>query len=190
MQFGLTNPLAIFQRQINPILRPVLEIELVINSEIPINPDKGMVVVAYIDDIIIANKGSVEKHRRQAGKVFDILHENTICVEISQCVFEQIEPSFLGFIVSGQSIPMDQAKAQDIVDWPRSTTQKAVQQILGLWNFYSRFISNYAQIVAPITDLLTRNGKDFHFRDAHEAAFRKIVVLFTSGNMPILRHFD
>jgi hypothetical protein len=39
-------------------------------------------------------------------------------------------------------------------------------------------------------DLLKGNGKDFHFGDTQEAAFLKIVVLFTSGNTPILRHFD
>jgi hypothetical protein len=81
---------------------------------------------------------------------------------------------------------MDPAKAQDIVDWPRPTNQKDVQQILGLWNFYRRFIPNYAQIVAPITDLLQGNGKGFCFGDAQETAFLKIVVLLTSGNTPKL----
>jgi len=111
-------------------------------------------------------------------------------VKIDKCVFEQTEASFLGFIVSGQSIRMDPAKAQDIVDWPRPNNQKEVQQILGLWNFYRRFIPNYAQIVAPITDLLKGNGTDFTFSDAQEIAFLQILVLFTSGNTPILWHLD
>jgi len=62
--FGLTNAPATFQREINRILRPVLGIELVIKTDIHIDEDEGMVVVAYIDDIIIATKGSVEKHRK------------------------------------------------------------------------------------------------------------------------------
>jgi hypothetical protein len=188
--FGLTNAAATFQREINRILRPVLGIELVINREIHVDKDNRMVVVAYIDDIIIATKGSVDKRRRQVGKVFDLLLENKMCIEIDKCVFEQQEASFLGFIVSGETIRMDPAHAQDIVDWPRPTKQKEVQQILGLWNFYRRFIPNYAQIVAPITDLLKGNGKDFQFREAQEAAFLKVVILFMSGNTPILRHFD
>jgi hypothetical protein len=44
--------------------------------------------------------------------------------------------------------------------------------------------------VAPITDLLKGDGKNFKFGDEQEAAFLKITVLFTSGATPIMRHFD
>jgi len=60
MPFGLTNAAAIFQTEINQILRPVLRVELVINTKIHIDQDEGMVVVVYNDDIIIVTKGSVK----------------------------------------------------------------------------------------------------------------------------------
>jgi len=63
-----------------------------------------MLVVAYIDNIIIAIKGSVEKRRQQVGKVFDSLLENHMHIEIDKCPFEQSEASFLVLIVSRQSI--------------------------------------------------------------------------------------
>jgi hypothetical protein len=132
MPFVLTNEPATFRREINNILRPVLGIELVINTEIHIVQDEGMVVVAYIDSMIMATQGSVEQHRQQVRKVLDLLLKNQRGVEIDKSVFELTEESFLGFIVSSQSIGMDPAKAQDIVDWPRRKNQKEVQQILGL----------------------------------------------------------
>jgi hypothetical protein len=51
MPFGLCNTPATFQREINRILRPLLGIELVIKTDVHIDEDGGMVVVAYIDDI-------------------------------------------------------------------------------------------------------------------------------------------
>jgi hypothetical protein len=39
-----------------------------------------------------------------------------MCVEIDKCVFKQTEASFLGFSVSGQSVRMDPAKAQGMVN--------------------------------------------------------------------------
>jgi len=188
MPFGLTNAPATFQREINRILRPLLRMELVINTREEIDKDGGMVVVAYIDDVLIATKGSLQKHHTQVGKVFQLLMDNDMCVEIDKCIFDAKEVPFLGFLVSGSGLRMDPEKAKSIVNWPRPTNKKEVQQILGLWNFYRRFIPGYAEIVSPITDLLKGTEIAFQWGKAHEAAFLKIVILFTSGKTPILRH--
>jgi len=140
MPFGLTNALATFQREMNRILRPLLGMELVLNSKVAVNEDGGMVVVVYIDDILIASKGFLEKHHRQVSKVFQLLMDNHMCVEIEKCVFDAKEVPFLGFLVSGTGLRMDPEKAKAIVDWPRPTSVKEVQQLLGLWNFYRRFV--------------------------------------------------
>jgi len=50
----LTNAPATFLREINGILRPVVGIELVINTKVDIDEHKGLVVVAYVDDMLIA----------------------------------------------------------------------------------------------------------------------------------------
>jgi hypothetical protein len=61
--------------------------------------------------------------------------------------------------------------------------------LLGLWNFYQRFIHNFPAIVSPITDLLRRDTK-FDWGVAQEVAFLTITILFTSGKTPILKHYD
>jgi hypothetical protein len=149
-----------------------------------------MLVVAYIKDIIIATKGWIQKHRQHVGKVFNRILQNNIYIDIDNCHFDQKEVSFLGFIVSGKSVRMDPKKAQAVVDWPKPMNQEEVQQLLGVWNFYMGFIANYTDIDAPITDLLRWSAKYFMFREAHEAAFFKITILFTTGNTTIRRHFD
>jgi len=190
MPFGLPNAPATFQRQMNRILRPHLGMELVLDSKVAIDEDGEMVVVVYVDDILIATKGSLEKHHRQVSKVFQLLMDNHMCVEIDKCVFDAQEVPFLGFIVSGTGLRMDPNEAKAIVDWPRPTTVKEVQQLLGFWNFYRRFVPSYAAIVAPITDLLRRKTKHINWGEAQEAAVLKITILFTSGKSPILRHYD
>jgi hypothetical protein len=152
MPFELTNAPAVCQRQINRVLRLVLGIKLGINTDIRIDKDEGMVVVAYINDIIIATTGSVEKYRRQVVKVIDLLLDNMMCGEIDKCGFEQTEASIRRFIGGGQSIRMDPAKPNEMVDWTRPTNQTEVRRILGFWNLYQRFVPNYAQILPPITD--------------------------------------
>jgi len=107
MPFGLTNAPATFPQDINRILRPLLGMELVINTREEIDKDGGMVVVAYIDDISIATKGSINKHHTQVGQVFQLLMDNSMCVEIDKCIFDAQEVPFLGFMVSGKGDRMD-----------------------------------------------------------------------------------
>jgi len=71
MPLGLCNVPATFQREINRILRPLLGLELVIKTEVHLDEDDRMVVVAYIDDILIATNGSLNKHHKQVSKDFE-----------------------------------------------------------------------------------------------------------------------
>ena len=91
--------------------------------------------------------------------------------------------------MSGSGLQMDPEKAGAIVDWPRPTSREEVQQLLGLWNFYRRLIHNFSGLVSPIMYLL-RQDVNFNWGEAQEAAFLKVVILFTSGKTPILKHYD
>jgi transposase InsO family protein len=71
-----------------------------------------------------------------------------------------------------------------------------VQCFLGFANFYRRFIKNYSQIVAPLTNLTRKTpaphggngGGTFHWSPEAQAAFEKLKSAFTSA--PILAHAD
>ena len=189
MPFELCNAPATFQREINRILQPLLGLELVIKTNIQIDEDEGMVVVAYIDNIFIATKGSLAKHHRQVSKVFQLLMDNHMCIEIDKCIFDSTGTPILGFLVSGSGLRMDPEKARATTDWPRPTSRKEVQQMLGLWNFCGRFIHNFLAVVSPITVLL-RQDTEFEWGEAQEATFLELTILFTSGQTPILKHYD
>jgi hypothetical protein len=61
-----------------------LGIELVIRTDIDIDEDEGMVVLACVDDIVIATKESLKKLERQVSKVFQLLLDNKMCIEIDK----------------------------------------------------------------------------------------------------------
>jgi hypothetical protein len=62
MSFGLTNAPVTFKREINRILRPLIPMELCMDTMVALNGDRGMVVVASIDDSVIATIASLKKH--------------------------------------------------------------------------------------------------------------------------------
>jgi len=90
----LTNALATFERQFHRIFAPQFRIELVIDTKLHIDEAQGMAVVAFIGDILIATKRSLENHCRQVSKVFQLLLDNNMFVGIDICVFDVTETSF------------------------------------------------------------------------------------------------
>jgi len=104
MPFGLCNAPATFQREINRIRRPLRGIELAINTQTHVDEDDGMVVVAYIDDRSIATKGSLDKHHKQVSRVFQLLMDNNMCIEIVECIVDPTKTTFLSFVVSGMGL--------------------------------------------------------------------------------------
>lgn len=59
--------------------------------------------------------------------------------------------------------------------------------LLGVCNFYRRFIHNSSKVVAPLTRL-TSTLKSFQWSEEAEAAFSRLKTLFTSA--PIHSHPD
>ena len=81
---------------------------------------------------------------------------------------------------------MDSAKVQIIQDSPEPRKVKDIQSFLGFANFYRRFISDYSDIVVPLT-WLTHKGTPWNFTDAARKSFEALKSTFTTA--PILTHW-
>lgn len=65
---------------------------------------------------------------------------------------------FLGHIVGGGKIQLDESKVQAIAEWEAPNKVTELRFFLGLENYYQRFIEGYSRITAPLTDML-KKGK-------------------------------
>jgi hypothetical protein len=77
---------------------------------------------------------------------------------LSKCTFWLKKVSFLGHIISAESIAVDPSKIQEL-DWksPKSVTQ--IRSFLELAGYYHRFIPNFSKIAKPMTKLLEKKAK-------------------------------
>ena len=66
--------------------------------------------------------------------------------------------TYLGHIVSKDSIKTDPKKIEAIKNWPVPKTVTEVQSFLGFTNYYHKFVPKYAQIVKPINQLVSREN--------------------------------
>ena len=79
--------------------------------------DEGWLTV-YMDDIVVhtTTEESLEDHQRKVHKVPDQLEEHNLYLRPSKCSFEQEETTFLGIIVSYETLAMDPKKLDVIAN--------------------------------------------------------------------------
>ena len=135
MPFGLTNAPSTFQRLMDHVLAGLI--------------DKGVIV--YIDDILIYSD-NLEDHIKMVREVLARLQKHKLAAELEKCSFHVQEVEFLGHILNGKGMWMEEAKIKKIVEWPIPRSVKEVQSFLRFCNFYRRFICHFACIARPIHD--------------------------------------
>jgi hypothetical protein len=170
MPFGLSNVPATFQARINEVLHLYLDI----------------FCIAYIDDILVYSD-DLTSYRQHVRLVVEVLRDAGLQLDVKKCEFEVTEVTYLGMIVSTDSVRMDPAKVIAITNWEPPSNVKDVQAFLGFANFYKRFIDSFSRIIRPLVTL-TRKGMRFFWSPACQIAFEALKDTFIS--VLILCYFD
>ncbi|MBW0493990.1 hypothetical protein O181_033705 [Austropuccinia psidii MF-1] len=170
MPFGLTNAPASFQNLVNDVFYDLLDIYFVV----------------YLDGIMIFFK-SEEEHVTHVSTVLARLRANTLFAKASKCLFHVSSVEYLGYVVSSEGLKIDQAKVQQILNWPPPRNLKALQSFLGFSNFYRPFIKNYSKKISSLTSFLKKDSC-FPLNEEALRQFHQLKEAFTIA--PILSHFD
>jgi hypothetical protein len=156
MPFGLATAPSIFQRFINHVLAPFLDI----------------FAFAYLYDIFVFSENEAD-HKRHVTQVLHALEKAQLHLKPDKCAWSQKEISFLGFTaVAGKGI-------QAIREWDAPKNVKEVRSFLGLTNFYGAFIPHYSEICSPMT-ALTGKGVSFEWTSECARAFDELKKLLQS----------
>ena len=111
--------------------------------------------VVYIDDVVVFND-TFEEHVCCIRELFKKLSEACLTVNLVKSEIGHGQVTYLGYVVgSGQVTPV-LAKVKAILDFPTPTNKRDVMRLLGMAGYYRRFCQNFANIVAPLTNLLAK----------------------------------
>ena len=164
LSFGLTNAPAVFQREMNRVL-----------ADLPF-------VLVYLDDILVFSK-SAEEHAEHLKQVLARLREHKLYAKMAKCFFFRDSVEFLGHVVSADGVQVDPKKVSVIREWPPLRDVHAVQQFLGLGNYFKHYIQGYAKLVAPLRKL-TEKSVPFAFEGAAVKAFENLK--YSLSHAPVL----
>ncbi|KAF2347495.1 Reverse transcriptase domain, partial [Trinorchestia longiramus] len=136
MPYGLRNAPQTFQRHMSNILSDLT------------------FTYTYLDDVLIASE-SPEQHKDHLRAVFDRLSAHGLLINPAKCELGRETLTYLGHHISQHGLKPLPCKVDAIRKFPKPETQRQLRRFLGSVNFYHRFIKGCAQILAPLSALLS-----------------------------------
>ncbi len=168
LSFGINAASEIFQNAIAEIIQDI--------------PDSKNIS----DDIIVYGKTQTQ-HDNALERVLKTLKENGITLNQSKCEFSKSEIVFYGHIFSKNGLSADPEKIKTIVDAAEPTSPSEVKSLLGMAQYVSRFIPNYADITEPLRRL-TRKDSSWKWEAAEKKSFTNLKTALSSAE--VMGYFD
>ncbi|XP_070012868.1 uncharacterized mitochondrial protein AtMg00860-like [Nicotiana sylvestris] len=128
---------------------------------------KQMVGKGYLAYLVFVKD---EEHVQHLRIVLQTLMEKKVYAKFSNCEFWLDSVAFLGHMVSSAGIKVDPNKIEAVQIWPKSFSATEIQSLLGLAEYYHRFVEGFLSIDAPLTRL-TKKDATFRWYDECEERF-------------------
>lgn len=171
MPFGLKNSAATQSRVMNKILGVDMEPH----------------VFHYLDDIVIT-ANTFDELLCRINVVAERLTRNNLTVNPEKLEGPCSRIKFIGRIFDCDGQHPETAKVEAINKLPIPKTVKEVRSLVGTVTWYSHFVSNFSQLMSPITSLIKRKAQKVIWNEEADKAFTEIKKVLSS--YPILRAPD
>jgi transposase InsO family protein len=138
-------------------------------------------ILVYLDDILIFSD-SFEAHMKHLQEIFNVLSAHHFTLNPDKCSVAQQSIDFLSHTITKESIIPSKDRIQAILDMSQPTTLAQANRFIGKIGWYRKFISNFAQIAAPIhrvTNKIKRKRREFYWHDDQIQAANKLKQILT-----------
>ena len=139
--------------------------------------------LVYIDDILIATKGTWEEHIERVRLAIRKLTAANIRLKWSKCRIATKEGRLMGHIMSTQGVRADPMKVRAIYNYPTPKNGSELARFLGMVGWmrrHTRFMSN---VTSPLEALKNKKGAEYQWLEEHAVAFKTIQQAIASMSM-------
>ena len=111
----------------------------------------------FIDDILIASKGTKIEHIALVEKILKKLDVSNVALKLRKCEFAKTECEWLGFRIGEIGITPVVRKTQTIEDLKTPKSRKQLKSLMGSLHSLHKFLPKLAELSAPLRPLLSQN---------------------------------
>ncbi|GFR41142.1 hypothetical protein Agub_g1791 [Astrephomene gubernaculifera] len=145
-------------------------------------------VCAYVDDLLIFSN-TFEEHCEHLRRVFAMLRAINIRLHPEKTMVASDCVEFLGFMVSADGMGPTRAKVAAFLALTSPTSATALKTILGMYGYYRDLVHHYADIVAGITPLTSKNvvWRSDTWRPEHQAVLDELKRIYSEEGLVLRR---
>ncbi len=122
-------------------------------------------------------------------KLFNLLSDNGVKLNLSKCTFGLKEVIFLGHRISAAGSKPDPKNIKTVVKMKAPTTVREVKRFLGMCGFYRKHVPSFAKIAAPFTNL-TRTRTTFSWTEESQQAFEQLKACLMEASVLVKAQVD
>ena len=113
-------------------------------------------VFVYSDDVLVASF-DIQSHLETLDLLLTRLNEYVLRVNLTKCKWLHATVNFLGFEISPERIQPFASKIECLIGLEVPKNHKELRRIMGMFLFYRKLITQYAQIIEPLQQLLNES---------------------------------
>ena len=106
---------------------------------------------AYLDDILVINRGTFKSHLEQLEEIFRRCQKANLKLNAEKCNFGVNEIDYLGYIVTPKGVSPDPKKIKAIQALERPTTVTEVRRLIGMVQYYRDLWPRRSHTLEPFT---------------------------------------
>ena len=130
---------------------------------------------AVMDETVVLGKDQAE-HDTRLKQVMDKAKACGLKFDKDRCRFQQNQMSYAGHVLSGKGLKADSEKIRAVKDMKRPQSQREPMTFLGFNQYLKKFMSNMADISAPLRKLTEKDVEwkwtETQFEQAEETGNR------------------
>ena len=163
--FGVKNGVAAFQQTISQFIKE----ENLSNT------------YAYLDNVTVAGSTQLE-HDRNVKAFIDAIRRRNFTLNENKTISSVSDIKILGYVVGNKCIKPDPERMKPLLNLPPPDNFKALRRVLGMFAYYAKWISFFADKVRPLAEC-----KSFPVTDS---ALKSFELLKTELAKAALRSVD